>query len=197
MRLPETADEDGDPCECIHSLRDFVHSSLEEALALPGVDVRAVNVSAYGASLVYIDPEGRPLTPLYNYLKSYPAHLRDGLHGQYGGKAGFSRQTASPRSTASIPAAVIPSENGAPRTVCPCASRAAPAAVCEFPVDGTPCADITSIGCHTAMWDFERNDYHSWIQNEQLAHVMAPLRDAGDVVNGVVGEGDSYRPGAS
>ena len=96
VRLPETADEDGDPCECLHSLRDFVHASLEEAMALPGVVVRAVNVSAYGASLVYIDAGGKPLTPLYNYLKSYPAELRNRLYEEYGGKSGFSRQTASP-----------------------------------------------------------------------------------------------------
>lgn len=188
VRLPETADEDGDPCECIHSLRDFVHASLEEAMAMPGVDVRALNVSAYGASLVYIDADGRPLTPLYNYLKSYPEYLRNRLHEQYGGRAEFSLQTASP--------ALDSLNSGLQlyrlREERPLLFNSVQHALhlpqyISFLLTGTPCADITSIGCHTGMWDFEKNDYHDWVHASQLTRVMAPLRQAGEVVKGNVG----------
>ncbi|WP_298710416.1 FGGY family carbohydrate kinase [Chitinophaga sp.] len=186
-RLPETADEDGDPCECIHSLRDFVQSSLEEALAMPGVDVRAVNVSAYGASLVYIDAEGKPLTPLYNYLKSYPEHLRERLYARYGGKAAFSRQTASPAlDSLNSGLQLFRLQAGRPEVFAKVKHALHLPQYVSYLLSGDACADITSIGCHTAMWDFERNTYHGWVRNEGLEGVMAPLRDAGTVVNGQI-----------
>lgn len=185
VRLPETADEDGDTCECIHSLRDFVHASLEEAMALPGVDVRAVNISAYGASFVYIGDDGRPLTPLYNYLKPYPEALRERLYTQYGGKAAFSRQTASP---------ALDSLNSGLQLYRLLAERPALFDQVKYALHlpqyvsclltGMPCTDITSLGCHTALWDFEKKDYHDWVHGEQLTRVMAPLREAGEVMNG-------------
>ncbi len=68
-RFTETTDEDGDPCEHLESLRLFILDSLREVAAMKQFDLKAVNFTAYGASFVYIDASGEPLTPLYNYLK--------------------------------------------------------------------------------------------------------------------------------
>src|ERR1700761_190872 len=68
-RFLETVDEDGFPCENLESLRQSVFDSLNEVSRLKQFDVKAVNFSAYGASFVYLDEHGKPLTPLYNYLK--------------------------------------------------------------------------------------------------------------------------------
>src|SRR5690606_38045844 len=95
-RFIETVDEDGDPCENLESLRLSVFDSLREVFKRPEFDVKAVNFSAYGASLVYIDKEGKPLAPLYNYLKTYPEKLKKQFYDTYGGEAVFSKETASP-----------------------------------------------------------------------------------------------------
>ena len=52
--MPETTDDDGDPCENLTQLTTWLHASIREILALSAFSVRAVNVSAYGASLVYL-----------------------------------------------------------------------------------------------------------------------------------------------
>src|ERR1700712_3220813 len=74
-RFIETVDEDGDTCENLESLRLSVFDSLSEIFRLGEYEVKAVNFSAYGASFVYIGHDGKPLTPLYNYLKPYPEDL--------------------------------------------------------------------------------------------------------------------------
>jgi sugar (pentulose or hexulose) kinase len=58
--------------------------------------IKAINFSTYGASLVYIDKDGKPLTPLYNYLKSYPADLQEQFYTLYGGEITVAHETASP-----------------------------------------------------------------------------------------------------
>src|SRR5436190_2742105 len=67
----ETIDEDGDTCENLESLRLSVFDSLREVFKMKEFSIRAINFSTYGASFIYIDESGHPLTPLYNYLKKY------------------------------------------------------------------------------------------------------------------------------
>src|SRR4029079_8454255 len=95
-RFLETTDEDGDPCENLESLRLSVFDSLRSLFNKKDFDVKAINFSAYGASFVNIDEDGNPVTPLYNYLKPYPAELKKKFYNTYGGEEAFSLSTASP-----------------------------------------------------------------------------------------------------
>ena len=36
-------------------------------------------------------------------------------------------------------------------------------------------SDITSIGCHTNLWHFEKNDYHDWVENEGINKILPPI----------------------
>src|SRR5689334_21693737 len=76
-RFMETEDEDGFPCENLESLRQSVFDSLQHVFAKKEFDIRAVQFSTYGASIVYIDKDGNSIGPLYNYLKPYPQNLSD------------------------------------------------------------------------------------------------------------------------
>src|SRR6185312_10623066 len=95
-RFIETVDEDEFPCENLESLRLSVFDSLSTIFRLKEFEVKAVNFSAYGASLVNVDEEGKPLTPLYNYLKPFPEELSKQLYAKYGGEEKFASETASP-----------------------------------------------------------------------------------------------------
>ena len=75
-RFTEIVDEDGFPCENLESLQLSVYNSLREVFRRQEYEVKAINFSAYGASLVCIDEEGKPLCPLYSYLKPYPEELQ-------------------------------------------------------------------------------------------------------------------------
>ena len=72
----EITDEDGDACDDINLLTKWVIETLAEILRIKKFDIRAINFSAYGASFVYIDDQGKVLTPLYSYLKNYPVKLK-------------------------------------------------------------------------------------------------------------------------
>src|SRR5438309_3662514 len=54
-RFTDTVDEDGDACENVESLRLSVFDSLKEVFGQKEFEVKAVNFSAYGASLVNVD----------------------------------------------------------------------------------------------------------------------------------------------
>lgn len=180
----ETVDEDGDACENLESLRLSVLDSLRQVCGKKEFSIKAINFSTYGASFVYIDDEGNPLTPLYNYLKTYPPDLKQQFYESYGGERSFAHITASP---------VLGSLNSGMQLYRikyeqPQVFRKIKYALhlpqyLSYILSGIPCADITSIGCHTNLWDFDKNNYHPWVSQEGILEKLAPLLPGDEVIS--------------
>lgn len=182
-RFTETVDEDGDPCENLESLRLSIFDSLREVFKNPAFEVKAINFATYGASFVYIDEDGNPLAPLYNYLKEYPQELKDRFYATYGGTEAFSNRTASP---------VLGSLNSGMQLYRLKHEKPALFAQIKYAlhlpqylsylISGEAYSDITSIGCHTNLWDFTRNDYHEWVRKEGILDKLAPIVPSDQVI---------------
>lgn len=195
-RFTETVDEDGDPCENLESLRLSVFDSLRFAAAQKKFDVKAINFSAYGASFVYIDEDGTPLTPLYNYLKPYPSQLKEAFYNRYGGEELFSAQTASPvLGSLNSGMQLYRLKNEQPAVFNRMKYALHLPQYLGYLVSGRACSDITSIGCHTNLWDFEKDQYHAWVKEEGLDRVLAPLVPYHETVPAVF-PGNAYKVGA-
>ncbi|WP_345232716.1 FGGY-family carbohydrate kinase [Olivibacter ginsenosidimutans] len=195
-RFTETVDEDGDPCENLASLRLSVFDSLHEVFRRPEFDIKAINFSTYGASFVYIDEHGKPLAPLYNYLKPYPEALKEKFYHTYGGEEAFALATASP---------VLGSLNSGMQLYRikyeqPDLFRQLYKALhlpqyMSFLISGKVYTDMTSIGCHTNLWDFKHNRYHEWVTKEGVLDKLAPIVSA-DAVFPASFPGNNYAVGA-
>ena len=59
-------------CDDISKVESWMSQTLEDLCAKKDFNVKAVNFATYGASLMYLDAQGRRLTPVYNYLKPMP-----------------------------------------------------------------------------------------------------------------------------
>ncbi|WP_353132679.1 FGGY family carbohydrate kinase [Pseudopedobacter sp.] len=195
-RFIETVDEDGDPCENLESLRLSVFDSLSEVLRKEEFEIKALNFSTYGASFVYIGEDGLPVAPLYNYLKPYPEHLLKQFYNTYGGEEEFAKNTASP---------VLGSLNSGmqlyrikyerPELFKKIKYALHLPQYLSYLVTGKVFTDITSIGCHTNLWDFQKNDYHKWVYEEGIAEKFAPILP-GDQVLETAFQGHSFKVGA-
>lgn len=62
-------------------------------------------------------------------------------------------------------------------------------------VTGGYYSDITSIGCHTQLWDFVKNDYHDWVYSEGIDKILAPLFPSDMAMTSVI-NGQEYQVGA-
>lgn len=172
----DIADEDGFPCEDIASISHWVKSALDELVRDRNRKLVAFNCCAYGASFVHIDSGGNILTPLYNYLKPYPEGLLEKLCDKYEGELVFARKTASP---------VLGSLNSGfqlyrlkeerPEIFGKIHYSLHLPQFISYLLTQRPYSDITSIGCHTALWDFGQHNYHEWVAKEQIAPKLAPI----------------------
>jgi len=177
-QFAEITDEDGFACEDVQALTKWVKDSFAALLQDERFIVKAVNFSAYGASFVYLDDALHVCLPLYNYLKPDVPQLQKQFYDTYGGESKVAKQTASPvlgnlnsgmqlyRLKYEQPAgfARIKYALHLPQYV-------------SFILTGKIYADITSIGCHTNLWDFEKNQYHPWVSQEGIAVKLAPVVD--------------------
>ena len=175
-KFAETVDEDGFPCEDEKKLRAFITGSLQRVLTDKRFAVVAVNFSAYGASFVYLDEKRNVITPLYNYLKPFSEDLLKQFYTTYGGENMVSLQTASP---------VLGNLNSGmqlyrlryekPELFKEIKSALHLPQYLTYLVSGRLCSDITSIGCHTNLWNFQTSTYHEWVEKEGLLEKLMPI----------------------
>lgn len=175
-RFEETTDEDGFPCENLELLTAWMKETLQEALARPEFDIRYLNFSTYGASFVHLDKEGRPVAPLYNYLKPLPEQTLQDFFALYGPADEWAARTASPVMGAlNSGLQLFWLKHQKPETFSRIHRSLHFPQYCSFLFTGQQFSEYTSIGCHTGLWDFEANDYHQWAREEGLDTLLAPI----------------------
>ncbi|WP_439555152.1 FGGY-family carbohydrate kinase [Dyadobacter sp.] len=174
--LPETTDEDGFPTEDIELLTKWVQDRWNELLANPEYDIKAVNVAAYGASLVHLDAANKPLTPLYSYLKPFPEDLLRQFYSTYGDPTRISLQTGSPAmGMLNSGMQMYWLKHTKPEIYKQIATTLHLPQYILYLLTGRKVSDYTSLGCHTALWSFEMWDYHEWVKEEGIHKKLAPV----------------------
>lgn len=169
-KFETTVDDDGFECDDIEKIETWIKSSLTSLLNNSEYNIEGVNFCTYGATLVFLDKEGKRLTPVYNYLKEIPADIQKNLFSKYGGEAEFCRKTASPALGLLLNSGIqiLWLKKYHPEVFSKVDS------ILHFPqylsglLTGEHVSEPTSIGCHTFMWDFDKNAYHTWLKDEGI-----------------------------
>jgi sugar (pentulose or hexulose) kinase len=176
--FPETEDEDGFPSENLAVLTQWVLTMVDYYLTHPKFVVTHINVSAYGASLVHLS-NGHALHTFYNYLKPFPEDCKNDFLGTYNIKNRLLTSTASPYLgllNSGLQLYWLKHKK-------PALFRSIDTSL-HFPQYFTylltkeKFSDITSIGCHTMLWDFAKHDYHDWVDKEKLRHLFPKIYSA-------------------
>lgn len=187
-RMEEDLDEDGFACENLDRLTSWMHDTFHEAQARPEFEITHLNFSTYGASFVHLDHAGKPIAPLYNYLKPYPEDLAGVFFEQYGPADEWSVQTASPRmGMLNSGLQLYWLKYRKPDVYARIRRSLHFPQYCAYLFSGKYRSEYTSIGCHTGMWDFGRNDYHQWIHKERLDGLLPPVQPTISGIETVVG----------
>jgi len=169
-RFEETLDDDGFECDNIKLIEKWITDSITRFLDSDKFDLTAVNFATYGATLIYLDQEGKRLAPAYNYLKPIEDMIPERLYRRYGGQDEFCRRTASPAlGMLNSGIQVLWLKSLKPVVF----SRVK--YILHFPqymsylITGKIYSEHTSIGCHTSLWDFDNMKYHPWVTDYGLS----------------------------
>lgn len=177
-RLDYIQDEDGEDCESIQALTQWVRQTLKEALSLPQFLIVKLNFTTYGASFVHIDQMGNPVAPLYNYLKKYPEDILAQFYAKYGPAEKFSQETSSPALGMLNSGLQLYWLKYAKPDIFKKIHRSLHLPqYLSFLFTGKIVSEYTSIGCHTGLWDFAKGDYHHWVKAEGIDKILPEVVD--------------------
>ncbi|KJF43504.1 FGGY-family carbohydrate kinase [Draconibacterium sediminis] len=170
-KFPVVEDEDGFECDDIDLITTWISETLAEIATNEKYDLVGVNFSTYGASLMFLDDQGKQLTPVYNYLKEIPAEISETLFAEYGGKDEFCRKTASPALGLLLNSGIqilwLKQEKA--ETFSKAKSILHFPQYLSYSLTHKITSEPTSIGCHTFMWDFDQMKYHQWLGDKGTA----------------------------
>ena len=176
-RFDELKDDDGFPCDDIEGILTWIDKMLLNLVQQNQFDLQKINFTTYGASWVHINADGDRVAPLYNYLKPFPEKLQQQFDQSFGiDKVAF--DCASPyagmlnsglqlywlKHEKATVFSQIDSSLHFPQYL-------------SFIFGGEPHTEYTSLGCHTALWDFKKQQYHDWVKQEHLVPLFPPLSD--------------------
>jgi sugar (pentulose or hexulose) kinase len=191
----ETTDDDGDPCEDVAMLKTWVKDTLRDTLSLKKFEIHAINFSTYGASFVHVDHNGEVTAPLCNYLKAFPDDLKQEFYSKHGGEALIAEETASPvLGNLNSGMQLYRIKHRKPELFDRIKYSLHLPQYLNYLVTGKYYSDITSLGCHTQLWDFKKNTYHKWVTDEGIDKILAPIFPS-DKVDEVELEGKQYAVG--
>ncbi|WP_406684685.1 FGGY family carbohydrate kinase [Seonamhaeicola sp. MEBiC1930] len=172
----EITDEDGHPTENLPALQKWLKSVFNKILETKEYNVEAINFSSYGASLVHLDENGTPITPLYNYTKPLDEALVSLFLEQYGPKDEFLKITGcSDLSMLNSGLQLYWLKHSKPEVFKKIKYSLHLPQYLSYIFTGIPVSEYTSIGCHTALWDYQKKDYHSWVYQEELHKILPPI----------------------
>ena len=168
-KFPEVKDDDGFECDDIDAIEEWLFSTFNKLLADERYDIKGLNFSTYGASFVYIDREGKRLTPIYNYLKPMPEGVAEPMYETFGGIDEFSRNTASPAlGFLNSGLQLLWLKKQKPEIFSKTKHFLHFPQYLSYLITGKAASEYTSIGCHTALWDFDNMKYHPWLKSEGI-----------------------------
>lgn len=175
LQFNEIEDDDGFPSEDLTSLIKWMQLCIKNIQGNKKIELRNLNFSTYGASLVHLDGTGRIAAPFYNYLKTMESDVLTRFFEAYD-RHEFSKNTASP---------IMGWLNSGFQLFYlkyfkPSLFNNIQTSL-HFPQYLSSLftkkyfTDYTSIGCHTAFWDFKKSDYHNWVKEENMDSLLTKV----------------------
>ncbi len=173
ISFPELKDEDGFTCEDIDALSKWMLQQVGALKHDGGYELKAINFATYGASMIYLDEDGKRVAPLYNYLKPYPPDLLKRFESLYNIDNQVSLDTASPlmgHLNAGLQLYWLKNEK--PDLYKNTSTAVHLPQYLSYLLTGKLISERSILGCHTAMWNFRENSYHRWLKSEGMERLL-------------------------
>lgn len=184
IQFPQLIDDDGFECDDLQAIEQWMLMTYKRVIDNEKFEVRAINFSANGATMVHFDELLKPVTSLYNYTMPYPASILELVTKKYGELQTWSLRTASPVSgmlNAGLQLFWLKYKKiGLFKKIR--YSLFLPQYF-SFLFSNKLVSEYTSIGCHTGMWDLELRNFHYWMCQEGITQLQPSIAAGNDFLN--------------
>ena len=164
------------------ALWSFAHDALKNLAREPGFD--AISITTHGAAAALSGEDGTLAMPVIDYEHEYPREIRDAYTRP---RPSFD-ETFSPRLSMGLNVGaqlhyqrtVFPEEFAGVTDILTYAQYWAAR------LTGVAANELTSLGCHTDLWNPKVGSYSSLVDRLGIRDLMAPIRSAFDALGPVL-----------
>ncbi len=174
-------DENGFVSEDIISLRNCILALTTDFIKNKNWAVKAINFTAYGATLVNTNSVNELAHIVTNYLNPFNDDLLVEFKNTHDSKDLLSTETASPilgNLNAALQLYTLKKNN--PLLFQKIKYSTYLPQYLSSILTNQFFSELTSIGCHTLSWNFEQNNYHQWIKEESIDIKFPPFKSANE-----------------
>lgn len=170
-------DEDGFACDHLPRLTQWVQDQWQALKKNPLYTIKGLNFTAYGATWVHLDADGQPFLPLYSYLRPFPEEYAQRFFATLQqSPEEFALTTRTPHwGMLNAGLQLYWLKYARPEQFQRIHTSLYLPQYLSYLITGDLYSDYTSVGCHTALWDFDRQDYHEWVYREGIDTKLAPI----------------------
>ncbi|MBB4482327.1 FGGY-family carbohydrate kinase [Rhizobium etli] len=168
----------------IEALWSFALDALKTLAWEPGFD--AISITTHGAAAALLDQHGQLAMPVIDYEHEYPQAIRDAYTAL---RPSFD-ETFSPRLSMglNVGAQLHYQRTAFPEAFAEVATILTYAQYWTARLTGVAANELTSLGCHTDLWNPKTGGYSSLVDSLSIRALMAPIRSAFDALGPVLPE---------
>lgn len=163
----------------VEGIWSFLLSSMKELQA--DYPVSALSITTHGASAVLLDGDGELALPVLDYEHDGP----DTMAADYDAARPSFGDTGSPRLPVglNLGAQIFWQMHAFPDDAKRVAHIVAYPQFWAYRLTGVMANEVTSLGCHTDLWNPWTASFSTLVEEQGWAALMAPMRKAGDVLD--------------
>ncbi|NNG69936.1 carbohydrate kinase [Rhizobium laguerreae] len=166
----------------VEALWSFALDALKNLARAPGFD--AISITTHGASAALLARDGTLAMPVIDYEHEYPQDIRDAYTRL---RPSFD-ETFSPRLAMglNVGAQLHYQKSAFPEEFAEVATILTYAQYWTARLTGVAANELTSLGCHTDLWNPRAGRYSSLVDRLAIRGLMAPIRSAFDALGPVL-----------
>ncbi|NND33401.1 MAG: hypothetical protein HKN76_12490, partial [Saprospiraceae bacterium] len=182
--IVSTEDDEGDKAGNLERATSWVVKTIAKVESMRTYDLRGFNFTCSSTTLVHIGHKGDPIFPLFSTKKAFPHSLYKDFEYRH------NQHKLHPIETGSPGVGMVNSgfqmfwlKYRRPYLYGQIRHSLHLPQYFSFLFTGIPLSDFTSIGCHSAMWNFQQKSMHNWVTEENIDKKLAPLVTSWHTVN--------------
>lgn len=184
IEFEEVTDDDGDPADDIEGIESWILQILEQILSNPDYRIIGINFTTYGASFIHLSDKGTRVGYLYNYTKEFPLNLYEKFKKQYDPNGDRILNSGSPGiGMLNSGFQLYWIKYHKPELYRKIRYSLHFPQYLSYLLTRIPVSEYTSLGCHTALWNYSLKEYDHWVKMEKIDKKLATLVPAFQSIN--------------
>ena len=180
---PQVLDDEGDSCDDLMGIKNFVLSEVNNLKHLPDYYLKAINFTCFAGAVVHLDANNEPVTPLYHSHKNLGYRTRQSFIQKHGDEELLRKYLQIPEFTfESAALQVFWLKSQKPDLFKKVKYSVTLTQYLQGLFTKSYAHEVTFLGAFSGMYDFEREEMHAWVKNEHLHSLELPIVHSEEVI---------------